>query len=108
MLHGYLHTYRVVGYSRCTDHSHRSIRSTSLYQYLPSTYHPFVWECSQPFQRFGGTHIMRRVSEKETMITRYAGGERGAGRRRSGSAVVVVDAFRASATIAVLVSKVPV
>ena len=40
------------------------------------------------------------------MIARYAGGERGArDAARSGSAVVVVDAFRASATIAVLVSK---
>jgi 2-phosphosulfolactate phosphatase len=43
---------------------------------------------------------------EETMIARYAGGERGArDAARSGSAVVVVDAFRASATIAVLVSK---
>ena len=48
---------------------------------------------------------MRRVLERETMIARYAGGERGAGRRRSGSAVVVVGRFPASATIAVLVSK---
>ncbi|MGH3148638.1 MAG: 2-phosphosulfolactate phosphatase [Rubrobacter sp.] len=40
------------------------------------------------------------------MIARYAGGERGArSAARSGSAVVVVDAFRASTTIAVLVSK---
>ncbi len=40
------------------------------------------------------------------MIARYAGGERGAREAaRSGSAVVVVDAFRASTTIAVLVSK---
>lgn len=39
------------------------------------------------------------------MIARYAGGERGArAAARSGSAVVVVDAFRASTTIAVLVS----
>jgi 2-phosphosulfolactate phosphatase len=40
------------------------------------------------------------------MIARYAGGEGGARRAaRSGSVVVVVDAFRASTTIAVLVSK---
>lgn len=40
------------------------------------------------------------------MIARYAGGESGARTAaRSGSAVVVVDAFRASTTIAVLVSK---
>ena len=40
------------------------------------------------------------------MIARYAGGEGGArGAARSGSVVVVVDAFRASTTIAVLVSK---
>ncbi len=40
------------------------------------------------------------------MIARYAGGERGAkAAARSGAVVVVVDAFRASTTIAVLVSK---
>ena len=40
------------------------------------------------------------------MIARYAGGERGAREAaRAGSAVVVVDAFRSSTTIAVLVSK---
>ena len=40
------------------------------------------------------------------MIAGYAGGERGArAAARSGSVVVVVDAFRASTTIAVLVSK---
>ena len=40
------------------------------------------------------------------MIARYAGGERGArAAARSGSVVVVVDAFRASTTIAALVSK---
>ena len=40
------------------------------------------------------------------MIARYAGGESGARRAaRAGSVVVVVDAFRASTTIAVLVSK---
>ena len=40
------------------------------------------------------------------MIARYAGGERGAREAaKAGSAVVVVDAFRASTTIAVLVSK---
>ena len=40
------------------------------------------------------------------MIARYAGGERGAREAaRAGSVVVVVDAFRASTTIAVLVSK---
>ena len=40
------------------------------------------------------------------MIARYAGGARGArAAARAGSAVVVVDAFRASATIAVLVSR---
>ena len=50
--------------------------------------------------------IMRRVSEKTIIIARYAGGERGArAAARAGSAVVVVDAFRASTTIAVLVKK---
>jgi 2-phosphosulfolactate phosphatase len=40
------------------------------------------------------------------VIARYAGGERGARvAARSGSVVVVVDAFRASTTIAALVSK---
>jgi 2-phosphosulfolactate phosphatase len=40
------------------------------------------------------------------VIARYAGGERGArGAARNGSVVVVVDAFRASTTIALLVSK---
>ena len=40
------------------------------------------------------------------MIARYRGGERGArSAARAGSVVVVVDAFRASTTIAVLVSK---
>jgi 2-phosphosulfolactate phosphatase len=40
------------------------------------------------------------------VIARYAGGESGARRAaRAGAAVVVVDAFRASTTIAVLVSK---
>jgi 2-phosphosulfolactate phosphatase len=40
------------------------------------------------------------------VIARYAGGERGArAAARAGSVVVVVDAFRASTTIAVLVSK---
>ena len=40
------------------------------------------------------------------MIARYAGGKSGARRAaRAGAAVVVVDAFRASTTIAVLVSK---
>ena len=40
------------------------------------------------------------------MIARYSGGERGArSAARDGAAVVVVDAFRASTTIAVLVSK---
>src|SRR5215216_4070872 len=49
---------------------------------------------------------MRRVSGKTSMIARYAGGERGArGAARAGSAVVVVDAFRASTTIAILVHK---
>jgi 2-phosphosulfolactate phosphatase len=40
------------------------------------------------------------------LIARYAGGERGArAAARAGAAVLVVDAFRASTTIAVLVSK---
>jgi 2-phosphosulfolactate phosphatase len=48
---------------------------------------------------------MRRVSEKRPLIASYAGGESGArAAARVGSAVVVVDAFRASTTIAVLVS----
>ncbi|CAN5632395.1 MAG: 2-phosphosulfolactate phosphatase [Actinomycetota bacterium] len=43
---------------------------------------------------------------KETLIARYAGGAKGAREAaRSGAAVVVVDAFRASATICVLVTK---
>lgn len=49
---------------------------------------------------------MRRVSSKKTLIACYAGGESGArAAARAGSAVVVVDAFRASTTIAVLVDK---
>jgi 2-phosphosulfolactate phosphatase len=49
---------------------------------------------------------MPRVSGRKTLIAGYAGGERGArAAARAGSAVVVVDAFRASTTIAVLVSK---
>lgn len=52
------------------------------------------------------TNIMRRVSVERSMIAGYAGGERGARTAaRAGSAVVVVDAFRASTTIAVLVRK---
>ena len=40
------------------------------------------------------------------MIARYAGGERGArSAARTGAVVVVVDAFRASTTIAVLALK---
>ena len=51
-------------------------------------------------------HIMRRVAGETSMIAGYAGGERGAGvAARAGSAVVVVDAFRASTTITVLVQK---
>jgi 2-phosphosulfolactate phosphatase len=47
-----------------------------------------------------------RVSGETTMIARYAGGERGArAAARAASAVLVVDAFRASTTIAVLVQK---
>jgi 2-phosphosulfolactate phosphatase len=43
---------------------------------------------------------------KTSLVARYAGGESGArAAARAGSAVVVVDAFRASTTIAVLVSK---
>jgi 2-phosphosulfolactate phosphatase len=50
--------------------------------------------------------IIRRVSGKTTLIASYAGGESGArAAARAGSAVVVVDAFRASTTIAVLVSR---
>jgi 2-phosphosulfolactate phosphatase len=49
---------------------------------------------------------MRRVSKRTGLIARYAGGESGARTAaRAGSAVVVVDAFRASTTIAVLISK---
>ena len=41
----------------------------------------------------------------ENLVARYAGGEKGArAAARAGSAVVVVDAFRASTTISVLVS----
>jgi 2-phosphosulfolactate phosphatase len=58
--------------------------------------------CSQPEP---GDGIMRRVSGKG-LIARYAGGESGARvAARSGSAVLVVDTFRASTTIAVLVSR---
>jgi 2-phosphosulfolactate phosphatase len=42
---------------------------------------------------------------RRSVIARYAGGERGARAARTGSTVVVVDAFRASATITVLVSR---
>jgi 2-phosphosulfolactate phosphatase len=42
---------------------------------------------------------------RRSVIARYAGGERGARAARVDSTVVVVDAFRASATIAVLVSR---
>jgi 2-phosphosulfolactate phosphatase len=49
---------------------------------------------------------MRRVSGETSMMAGYAGGERGARvAARVGSVVVVVDAFRASTTIAVLVSR---
>jgi 2-phosphosulfolactate phosphatase len=47
---------------------------------------------------------MPLVSRRTGLIARYAGGESGA-RSAAGAAVVVVDAFRASTTIAVLVSK---
>jgi 2-phosphosulfolactate phosphatase len=51
-------------------------------------------------------HIMRRVSGETSMMAGYAGGERGArAAARAGSVVVVVDTFRASTTIAVLVSR---
>jgi 2-phosphosulfolactate phosphatase len=46
------------------------------------------------------------MSAVEPLVARYAGGESGArAAARDGSAVVVVDAFRASTTIAVLVYK---
>lgn len=46
------------------------------------------------------------MSGKRTLVACYAGGESGArAAARAGSAVVVVDAFRASTTIAVLVQK---
>src|ERR671915_1184970 len=49
---------------------------------------------------------MRRVSGKTHLIACYAGGESGArSAARAGAAVVVVDAFRASTTIATLVSR---
>ena len=61
--------------------------------------------CSQPGSG-AGAYIMRRVWGKTPLIACYAGGESGArAAARSGSAVVVVDAFRASTTIAVLVSR---
>jgi 2-phosphosulfolactate phosphatase len=51
-------------------------------------------------------YIMCRVSGRTSLIARYTGGERGArAAARTDSVVVVVDAFRASTTIAVLVSK---
>jgi 2-phosphosulfolactate phosphatase len=59
--------------------------------------------CSQPYPKDG---IIRRVSGRKSLIAGYAGGESGArGAARAGSAVVVVDAFRASTTIAVFVSR---
>jgi 2-phosphosulfolactate phosphatase len=61
--------------------------------------------CSQP-ESGASAYIMRRVSGKSPLIACYAGGESGArAAARTGSAVVVVDAFRASTTIAVLVSR---
>jgi 2-phosphosulfolactate phosphatase len=49
---------------------------------------------------------MRRVPGRTHLIACYAGGESGARSAvRCGAAVVVVDAFRASTTIAVLVSR---
>ena len=49
---------------------------------------------------------MRRMPGKAHLTAGYAGGESGArAAARTGSAVVVVDAFRASATIAVIVSR---
>jgi 2-phosphosulfolactate phosphatase len=47
------------------------------------------------------------MSQRKSLIARYAGGESGArGAARSGAAVVVVvDAFRASTTIAILISR---
>ena len=46
------------------------------------------------------------MSRRKGLIARYVGGESGArAAARAGSTVVVVDAFRASTTIAVLVSK---
>jgi 2-phosphosulfolactate phosphatase len=60
--------------------------------------------CYQP-EPGDGTYIMRRVSRTH-LIARYAGGESGArAAARAGSAVVVVDALRASTTIAVLISR---
>src|SRR5215210_3087835 len=50
-------------------------------------------------------HVAERPGPR-VVIARYAGGERGArAAARAGSVVVVVDTFRASTTIAVLVSK---
>jgi 2-phosphosulfolactate phosphatase len=61
--------------------------------------------CSQP-EATTGAYIMLRVSGRTYLIACYAGGESGARSAvRTGSAVVVVDAFRASTTIAVLVSR---
>ncbi len=49
---------------------------------------------------------MPLVSRRSALIARYAGGESGArSAARGGAAVIVVDAFRASTTIAVLISK---
>jgi 2-phosphosulfolactate phosphatase len=49
---------------------------------------------------------MLRMPGRTHLIARYAGGERGArAAARAGAAVVVVDAFRASTTIATLVSR---
>ena len=63
--------------------------------------------CSQPKPGNGsGAHIMHRVSERTSLIARYVGGESGArAATRTASAVVVVDAFRASTTIVILVSR---
>lgn len=52
------------------------------------------------------SHDLFQRQERVAVIARYAGGSSGAKRAaRSGAIVVVVDAYRASATIAVLVSK---
>jgi 2-phosphosulfolactate phosphatase len=71
---------------------------------MPDDYY-IVPSTTVAFLSIVGVHIIRRMVGK-SMTAAYAGGESGArAAGRSGSVIVVVDAFRASTTVAVLVSK---